>query len=86
MELLSDRNTTTETCLRSDNLLQYLLTDVWETEYDAHVSKLPLMSGGPWLLAIIIAFYFYFSTNLGPTLMKSRKAYDLRSVIRVYDD
>ncbi|RWS13120.1 elongation of very long chain fatty acids protein-like protein [Dinothrombium tinctorium] len=85
MELLSDRNTTTKTWPRSGNLLQYLLTDIWEIGSDPRVSKLPLMNGGPWLLLAIIAFYLYFSTYLGPRLMKSRKAYDLRSVIRIYN-
>ncbi|RWS25748.1 elongation of very long chain fatty acids protein 7-like protein [Leptotrombidium deliense] len=43
------------------------------------------MSGGPWIVLLIIAFYLYFSIHLGPKLMKDRQAFSLIPLIRVYN-
>jgi elongation of very long chain fatty acids protein 1 len=48
------------------------------------IDSLPLMASPLPLTAIIIA-YMWFVLKAGPDLMKSRKAYDLTQIIRVYN-
>lgn len=51
---------------------------------DTRLDSWPLM-GSPLPVLAIIAGYYYFSTNLGPKLMKSRSAFQIKGLIAVYN-
>jgi len=65
--------------------VQYYLFDFWEVEGDPRIAQYPLFRGGPWAAWSIIAFYVYFVKSLGPALMKSREAMNLRPIILAYN-
>uniref|UniRef100_A0A182PT22 Elongation of very long chain fatty acids protein n=1 Tax=Anopheles epiroticus TaxID=199890 RepID=A0A182PT22_9DIPT len=55
-----------------------------EERRDMRSAHLPL-AGSPWPLMLLLATYLYGVLHAGPRFMAQRKAYDLRSVIRVYN-
>lgn len=46
---------------------------------------LKLMSGGPWPVLAITFAYIWFSTVIGPNLMKNREPFDLRPILLFYN-
>jgi len=63
----------------------YFAHDFWEDYGDPRVSKLPLMNGGPWKVAMISAAYVLFVKVIGPLYMKGRKPYDLRPLMLLHN-
>jgi hypothetical protein len=59
--------------------------DWWNENGDPRVRKYPLMDGGPSATVAIILTYLYFVNIAGPQIMKNRKPFDLRNVIRIYN-
>ncbi|XP_054274964.1 elongation of very long chain fatty acids protein AAEL008004-like [Macrosteles quadrilineatus] len=55
-----------------------------ETIEDPIVDSWPLMSS-PWPVLSIVSFYLYFVLQLGPALMKTKPAFDLKYVMIVYN-
>lgn len=51
---------------------------------DGRVENLPLI-GSPFPILALLGAYVYFVTILGPKLMQNRKAYDLKSIIQIYN-
>lgn len=51
---------------------------------DERVEHLPFI-GSPLPIVGLIIFYVYFVTEWGPKLMKDRKAFDLKGVIKIYN-
>lgn len=65
--------------------IRYVQHDLWEEVGDPRAAHYPMMSGGPWSTIAIVALYVYFVKVAGPRFMKSRPAYDLRGIIRIYN-
>ncbi|RWS15204.1 elongation of very long chain fatty acids protein-like isoform X2 [Dinothrombium tinctorium] len=68
-----------------ESWIAYFYFDFWEQYGAKEARNLPLLSGGPWKIFLIIAFYVYFVKVLGPEWMKNRKAYDLRWLMFAYN-
>lgn len=71
-----------------DNIISsvtYYYHDFWEIEADPRTSIYPLMKGGPWKVISLVALYIYFVKFLGPNIMKTRPAFDLRRPIFIYN-
>ena len=68
--------------------MSWPVIDQWFGQFvppgDPRLAHLPLM-GSPLPVTIVIGFYVYFATSLGPLLMEKRKPFDLRSVLMVYN-
>lgn len=43
------------------------------------------MTGSPIPIVGLVIIYVYFVTEWGPNIMKSRPAYDLKNVIKIYN-
>lgn len=54
------------------------------TPIDTRVEHFPFL-GSPIPIVILIVAYVYSVTIWGPNLMKPRKAYDLKGVIKIYN-
>ena len=65
--------------------LNYILFDYWEEHWDPRSRGLPFLQGGPWPIIGFMAFYIYFSTRLGPALMKNRPPFELRTAMLFYN-
>lgn len=66
--------------------LIYICDGFWREIGDHRVhSNYPLMSGGPIPIIAIVSFYVYFVRVIGPQWMKSRPAFDLKWIIRIYN-
>lgn len=64
---------------------QYLARDAWDHGADPRTAKFPLMSGGPWKVLAILGLYLLFVRYYGPRWMRNRPAFDLRSIILLYN-
>jgi len=69
----------------SANVIQYIYKDFWNANGDPRVQHLPMMGGGPWPVISMVVAYLYFVKILGPSLMKDRKPYELKWIIRLYN-
>jgi len=57
--------------------------DWWNDE--TPIKEYPFLDGGPWKIITMVAAYLYFVKVLGPELMKDRKPFDLKWLIRIYN-
>ncbi|XP_063230867.1 very long chain fatty acid elongase 7-like [Bacillus rossius redtenbacheri] len=64
--------------------LQSAYVYVTDDPRDSSVKNLPFLSS-PFPMIIVIVSYLYFCNNLGPKIMKNRKALNLRSLLIVYN-
>ena len=67
------------------SLVHYYLSDVWIEQADASTSHLPLMSGGPAPILLIIGLYVAFVKVIGPVLMMDRKPFSLRPLMLFFN-
>ncbi|KAI1294148.1 Elongation of very long chain fatty acids protein 1 [Halotydeus destructor] len=72
----------TETSMQTFNYYYY---EIWQKSGDPRVNQFPMMEGGPWTVLTVIGAYVYFVKYLGPLYMSSRKAFNLKPVIFVYN-
>uniref|UniRef100_T1GK92 Uncharacterized protein n=1 Tax=Megaselia scalaris TaxID=36166 RepID=T1GK92_MEGSC len=56
----------------------------YNTYKDPRVEHLPLV-GSPFPVFAIVALYLLFSLKWGPRWMQTRKAYDLKNLIAIYN-
>ncbi|KAJ1209776.1 hypothetical protein NDU88_005149 [Pleurodeles waltl] len=61
-----------------------LLYDEWIKDADPRVEDWLFMSS-PIPQTIIVAFYIYFVTSLGPKLMENRKPFELKQIMMIYN-
>lgn len=65
--------------------LRYLLYDYWDEVADQRMLHLPLMSGGPIPILLIVTVYVVLVTWIGPWLMRDRPPFSLRPLIIAYN-
>lgn len=65
--------------------VNYYLTDFWMEHGDPRTSSLPLMSGGPSPILIIIGMYIAFVKVIGPKFMMDRKPLSLRPLMLFFN-
>ncbi|CAG2172093.1 unnamed protein product [Oppiella nova] len=68
----------------NSSLIQYIYYDVWHQYHCPLIKDYPLMST-PWSLLLITGIYLTFVKRIGPKYMSTRKPYDLRWPIRVFN-
>jgi elongation of very long chain fatty acids protein 7 len=85
-------NETIETSLISStdslngmSVWHYFLYYYWQKEGDPRSKHLPMMSGGPIPVIIIMSIYFVFVTVIGPKIMSKRPAFVLRGPMFAYN-
>lgn len=61
--------------------VSYALGDYWDDKGDPRINKLPLFSGGPTKILLLISVYLFFIKYLGPKLMATRKPFELKTAI-----
>lgn len=61
-----------------------LLYDEWIKDADPRVEDWLFMSS-PIPQTIIVAFYIYFVTSLGPKLMENKKPFELKQIMMIYN-
>lgn len=57
----------------------------WRDVGDHRTAHLLLIHDGPWLMITIMITYLVFVRKIGPNLMKSRKPYELRGLLLLYN-
>lgn len=65
--------------------INYLLIDFWQDNAEPFSSHLPLIKSTPWPTVSIISLYLLFVLKIGPQFMHNRPAYQLKSIIKVYN-
>ena len=70
---------------KSSDVWNYAFHQYWQNEGCPHVQHLPLMGDGPLPVLLIMSGYLLFVTRLGPYLMRSRPAMELRNPMLVYN-
>lgn len=66
-------------------LVNYYLFDFWMEHGDARTADLPLMSGGPSPILLIILLYVSFVKIIGPKFMMDRKPLSLRPLMLFFN-
>ena len=82
------KNKSTELLVRSEksrDWISYYLHDYWNGEGNRNVTHLPFLSDGPLTVLIIMSAYLLFVTRIGPRLMASRPAMELRQPMLMYN-
>ena len=65
--------------------VNYLLVDFWQDNAEPFSSHLPLIKSTPWPTLSVVAVYLLFVLKIGPAFMRNRPAYQLKTIITVYN-
>ncbi|XP_054159945.1 elongation of very long chain fatty acids protein 4-like [Oppia nitens] len=76
---------TSTSIISSNGVLRYYLFDFWREMGDHRTADYPLIRDGPWLMLTIMTSYYLFVHKIGPSFMKSREPFELRSTLLIYN-